>query len=74
MKGLEWMIGVFAGLISGLNLSKWMKGPSVMKMKYERKKEDFYQTGRIQHKDIQATKKRMRMEAQKNLMTERGTS
>ncbi|SFK08204.1 hypothetical protein SAMN04487936_10715 [Halobacillus dabanensis] len=74
MKGLEWLIGSSAGLISGLSLRKWRKEPSVTKMKYDRKKEDFYQTGRIQHKDIQTTKKKMRMEAKKNLMTERGTS
>lgn len=73
MKGLEWLIGLFAGLISGLCLRKWTKEPSVTKMKYDRKKEGFYQTGRIQQEDIQATKEKMRIEAQKNLMTERGT-
>ncbi|WP_394219196.1 hypothetical protein [Halobacillus trueperi] len=74
MKALEWIIGIIAGFVSGLTLRIWIKEPSVSKMKYDRKKEEFYDTGRNQYEDIQATKEKMRIEAQKNLKTERGIS
>ncbi|SDN80430.1 MULTISPECIES: hypothetical protein [Halobacillus] len=74
MKALEWIIGIIAGFVSGLALRIWIKEPSVSKMKYDRKKEEFYDTGRNQYEDIQATKEKMRIEAQKNLTTERGIS
>ncbi|WP_255574411.1 hypothetical protein [Halobacillus sp. Nhm2S1] len=74
MKALEWIVGISAGFISGLALRIWIKEPSVSKMKYDRKKEEFYDTGRNQYEDLQATKEKMRIEAQKNLTIERGTS
>ncbi|CDQ18567.1 hypothetical protein SAMN05192559_101821 [Halobacillus karajensis] len=73
MKDLEWVIGLLAGIGSGMCLRVWIRGPSVSRIKDNLKKEGFYHTGRNQYKDIQATKEKMRLEAQKNLMTERGT-
>ncbi|WP_242517804.1 hypothetical protein [Halobacillus sp. GSS1] len=74
MKALEWMIGIVAGFFGGIALRIWRKEPSISKMKYDRKKEEFYNTGRNQYEDIQSTKEKLRMEAQKNLKTERGIS
>ncbi|GEN53234.1 hypothetical protein [Halobacillus faecis] len=74
MKALEWIVGISAGFISGLALRIWIREPSISKMKYDRKKEEFYDTGRNQYEDLQATKEKMRIEAQKNLTIERGTS
>ncbi|WP_226581968.1 hypothetical protein [Halobacillus litoralis] len=67
MKTKEWIIGLSAGLCSGWMIRKVVREPSVTKMKYNRKKKDFYETGKNQYEDIQATKEKLRIEAHKNL-------
>ncbi|MYL20521.1 hypothetical protein GLW04_11510 [Halobacillus litoralis] len=71
MKALEWLSGLTAGALTGIWINSLTRDPSIAKMKMERKKGEFYQTGKIQYEDIQTARETMRNEAQKNTMVER---
>ncbi|MBN8236304.1 hypothetical protein JF544_13640 [Halobacillus kuroshimensis] len=71
MKTLEWVSGLTAGALTGILINSLTRDPSIAKMKMERKKGEFYQTGKIQYEDIQTARETMRNEAQKNIRIER---
>ncbi|WP_241655846.1 hypothetical protein [Halobacillus litoralis] len=66
MKNTEWIIGLSAGIVGGLIARSLIYEPSVTKMKFNRKKAEFYECGLTQYQDIQSTKHKLETEAVKN--------
>ncbi|MCA0984823.1 hypothetical protein LCL89_12265 [Halobacillus yeomjeoni] len=70
MKRLEWLVGASLGVISGVWIQAVTKELPIYKMKVERKKEEFYEVGKIHHHILEASKEKLRNEAQQNILGE----
>lgn len=65
MANKEWIAGASIGLLSGVGLQKIRQEPSVWKIKFDRKRAHFYQSGKAEYEKIQEAKASLINEAQK---------
>lgn len=67
MKNSEWVIGALIGIVSGMGIRKMNQGPSLYKMKYQRKKAHLFANGETEYLKLQSAKEKLQTEAEQNI-------
>ncbi|MGP4069165.1 hypothetical protein [Halobacillus sp. B29] len=66
MSKRDWLTGLSVGALSGISAQSLKKSPSVYKMKFERKKDNFVETGKEKYRNIQSARQELQRKAKTN--------
>ncbi|MCA1012255.1 hypothetical protein [Halobacillus halophilus] len=66
MSKKDWLTGLSIGALSGMSAQSLKKSPSVYKMKFERKKDNFVETGKEKYRNMQAARQELQRKAKTN--------
>ncbi|MGI8313710.1 hypothetical protein [Halobacillus mangrovi] len=67
MSKKDWITGLAAGIVSGIGIHNLKKESPVYKMKYDRKKNELYESGKTNYHIYDSAKHRLKAEAQENI-------
>jgi hypothetical protein len=66
MNKKEWLTGLMVGIASGVGVHSLKNVTPVYKMKYQSKKQNFYESGKTQYNVIESARQRLKVKAHEN--------